>query len=505
MKGRQNYFGSGDFTGKPDDTTSHSGKRSLRVTAANLVQGTHEHPRAGYHTSGPLQLEPNTEYELTVWYRTQGVTTDDAVEIAVGGKWGREGPADDWTQVTRRFRTGQDGATYVYLRLFAEGTVWFDDVRLVRTGDSEKTNLAPNGDFEAADYEEGQRIIREFRLNALRHRCSDLNVARPDITVDEAGKVHIDWTRFDREIQFYVDHGLSGFNVSWARLPGGWGKVENVTDRRRLEQAKDILRQTQEHLQDKGWLDLAYVYTIDEPGRDYFPQVKKAFSIVKEAAPKLKTLLTFGYGATRPWRPGEKGLPAYADLAGYVDIWVPHIDCFDPAFLDTHRKLGEEIWEYVCISAQRPYPNIWGIDYPGIDHKMVFWQCWRYDIEGFLYWAVTYWKEDPWTNPMTYPGGNADGSLLYYDADGPVNSIRWELVRDGIEDYDMMVELSRMADQLEKRGGHEALVAKARKALDISDVCASFTEYTQDPAKLDRRRMQIGEIAETVARMLNQG
>ncbi|MFQ6098032.1 MAG: DUF4091 domain-containing protein, partial [Armatimonadota bacterium] len=216
------------------------------------------------------------------------------------------------------------------------------------------------------------------------------------------------------------------------------------------------------------------------------PGVKAAFDLVHTAAPKLKTLLTLGYGASRPIEPGN---PVYADLAGYVDIWVPHTDCFEEQFLAQRRQRGEEIWDYVCISAQRPYVNIWAIDYPGTDHRLVFWQAWRYDVTGFLYWAINYWKTNPWEDPMTYPGGNGDGSLLYFGRDGPVNSIRWEIVRDGIEDYDY---LALLRDTLPRLRGR--LRREVQRALDVSDITPSWTEYTENPQDIEARRIALGQL-----------
>ncbi len=354
-----------------------------------------------------------------------------------------------------------------------------DDIEVYRETKDGKEILFKE-DFERWVKDPLYEIARKYRLNMLEHRVSDCNVASPEVMVQD-GKVEINWEKFDRELEFYLRRGLNGFNINWLRIPGGWGEVGEAPPEQ-MAISREIMRQTEEHLRSKGWAKWGYIYAIDEPSSQYFGRIKEIFSFVKEHAPSLKRLLTFGYGATRPWEPGKEGLPAYADLAGYVDIWVPHSDCFHYPFLRERQKVGDEIWMYVCISAQKPYPNIWAIDYPGIDHRILFWQCFKYDVEGFLYWAITYWEKNPWEDPQTYPGGNGDGSLLYPGEDGPINSIRWEIIREGIEDYDYLQLLKGKIGE------------KAKKELE--GIVEDLTKYTQDGEKLEERRIRIGEMLE---------
>jgi hypothetical protein len=103
-----------------------------------------------------------------------------------------------------------------------------------------------------------------------------------------------------------------------------------------------------------------------------------------------------------------------------------------------------------------------------MDPVMVPWITWKYKINGILYWALDYWTQtaDPWLDPVTYLSGflcsrggvlNGEGSLLYPgnrvrrhtgqpDVDGPVSSIRFELLREGIEDYEYLWLLRSLGD-----------------------------------------------------------
>ena len=109
---------------------------------------------------------------------------------------------------------------------------------------------------------------------------------------------------------------------------------------------------------------------------------------------------------------------------------------------------------------------------------------------------MNYWTGDPWQDPLTYPGGNGDGSLVYPGEDGPVNSLRWETVRDGIEDYDTLAVLESLVRRAEAEGACRDLCKRAAEALDVGPVTESFTEYTESPETILARRAQVAELIE---------
>lgn len=494
MRGIPDYFGDAEFDHGVVEEQPHSGQRCAWISCTQWRKGTHEGPRAAYVFSRRLRPGP---YRLRFAYRTADDKT--RVNFGVGGvTWQALPPSKQWKMVVHQFRIPEQREVYFYLRLESTGKVWFDDVSLV---DESGAELVENGGFERVGRMTMDELLRTYRLNMLAHRASDMNVAAPRIETD-GDKVRLDWTDFDREMAEYVRLGQNAFNIYWTGIRGGWGKVAELSEADpATRRAAEILRQTQRHLADKGWLDLGYLYVIDEPSWKYFDQVKKIFGFVHEVAPGIKRLLTYGYGASRPIQPGK---PRYADLAGFVDIHVPHSDCFEPLYLRQRQEMGEEVWVYVCISAQRPYLNIWGIDYPGTDHRVLFWQIYRSGATGFLYWAVTYWKEDPWKNPMTYPGGNADGSLLYPGPEGPIDSLRWEITRDGIEDYDYLKLAETWANRLRK-AGRAAVAAELEAACRTDDVTRGWTQYTDDPVVIMQHRRRLGAALSRAAQVLGEG
>jgi hypothetical protein len=90
-------------------------------------------------------------------------------------------------------------------------------------------------------------------------------------------------------------------------------------------------------------------------------------------------------------------------------------------------------------------------------------------MNGILYWATNWWNQtpNPWLDPVTYISGfdcsggyvlNGEGSVIYPgdftrmytgqpNVDGPVSSMRFELLRDGIEDYEYLWMLNELGDK----------------------------------------------------------
>jgi len=119
---------------------------------------------------------------------------------------------------------------------------------------------------------------------------------------------------------------------------------------------------------------------------------------------------------------------------------------------------------------------------------MMEWLTWKYGIGGELYYSTTeaYAKKDPWKDVYLF-GGNGDGTLFYPgrpDVIGgtshiPVESIRLKLIREGLEDYEYLTILSKLA-------GDKA-VADA-----LNRFIRHIYDYDQDPHKLYAVRESMG-------------
>lgn len=146
-QGIPDFLGEGEFSGSVDYSGGHTGQAAVKITCTKAVMGSREAPRAGYHP-GAVKLEPGAEYVLSCWTRTEGLTGEGVVLSPYPQRPElRLGPSAEWRYGEVKFRAeGENPTTGVYLLLYQPGTVWFDDVKLVKVGT--ETNLLPNPSFE---------------------------------------------------------------------------------------------------------------------------------------------------------------------------------------------------------------------------------------------------------------------------------------------------------------------------------------------------------------------
>ena len=81
--------------------------------------------------------------------------------------------------------------------------------------------------------------------------------------------------------------------------------------------------------------------------------------------------------------------------------------------------------------------------------------------------------------------------MYYPGEDGPVNSIRVEIMRDGSEDYDMLAMLreARKAASPERQ-------KEIDKLLNFSAITSDWETYLDNPAPLEQHRQETGNLLE---------
>lgn len=374
------------------------------------------------------------------------------------------------------------------------GTMWVDDVFL---GEPDGDNLLEDPGFEVA------------------------------ATVPKA---EIDWADFDAAAERYLNEmGMPVFAVSvpglgtgtfYSRTPGemagyaaGTPEYAQVMD--------DYLGQIEAHLKEKGWLDRTFVYWFDEPDPKDYDFVREGMETIRRGAPGLSRMLT------------EQPEDA---LVGSVDIWCPITPEFRLEPARARMAEGERFWWYVCTGPKAPWCTLF-IDHPATDLRVWLWQTFGNGITGILVWATNYWTsigaypdvpQNPWTDPMSYvsgygtkPGqigywGNGDGRFFYPPnrdpsntttkyIEGPVNSLRWEMLREGIEDYEYLATLQDLVTQAEKDGMPDTEIEKYRELLKIpASITTSAIRYTVDSTPIYEQRIRVAEAIEELKRELGR-
>ncbi len=339
-------------------------------------------------------------------------------------------------------------------------------------------------------------------------------------------RVTLDFSAWDRALTraFDVFHfnsvrvefpGLGGGNYQESSAPALHGFAAGSPA------YEDLLasygRQLTAHLRAKGWLDKAYVYWFDEPNPEQYDFVKRGFDTLARHAPGLGRMLT------------EQPEPA---LYGGPTIWCPILDAFRPDRAAERRAQGETFWWYICCGPKAPYPGEF-IDRAGTDLRAWLWQTWQNGVQGILIWETCWWTsstaypdetrpQNPYADPMSWtqgyglapgtrhPWGNGDGRFLYPPlaaadgrpaapvVEGPIETVRWDMLRDGIEDYEYLAQLRAALDRPPARLT-PARLAALRALLDVPpDISRSLTDYTRDPAPIERRRAELARALESL-------
>ena len=178
--------------------------------------------------------------------------------------------------------------------------------------------------------------------------------------------------------------------------------------------------------------DKAFYYRIDEPGPERFSEVKRTTRQLHARDPQLRHLVTVHPNAA---------------LNGAVDIWCPDIgDIFglghlDLAELARQRRLGRQTWFYTMVEPKSPYPT-WLLDDDAASVRVYGALMARWGIEGFVYSMAHGWGPRPLRDLTSFAGTNGDGTLLYpaelVGGSGPMPSIRLMLLRDALEDAELL-------------------------------------------------------------------
>jgi len=141
-------WGGSGFLVQPDAEVAHSGKRSMRIDFGGGANADF------YHLFQYVPVEPGKKYHLSVWLRTNAITTDSGIRFLLedpdgNGTVGVLTPSvtgtTPWTRVEADIETGAKSHVLrmqvrrLQSRQFdnrIEGTAWVDDVSLTPAGDA---------------------------------------------------------------------------------------------------------------------------------------------------------------------------------------------------------------------------------------------------------------------------------------------------------------------------------------------------------------------------------
>jgi Glycoside hydrolase 123, catalytic domain/Glycoside hydrolase 123 N-terminal domain len=253
-----------------------------------------------------------------------------------------------------------------------------------------------------------------------------------------------DFRTTEKVLRHCLDRGLTRFSILQMRK-GRYAPEEAA-------QVYAFVKAYADFLREKGWLDKALVELWDEPLLHEWPDVKARAEKIHEIAPGLKVQLfaNLGEGPYAFWTEEARRL----GTDRLIDIWAP----IPPIEAPDLQARGGEVWTYFCTLARGTAPNLY-IDRPAVYQRTIGWHSFMYNVDGFEHWSVNSfernvhpgwplfekWPHVPW-DARSIGAFSGEGQLVYPGEGGePWPSLRLEVFRDSMEDYEYLYRLRELA------------------------------------------------------------
>ncbi len=186
-----------------------------------------------------------------------------------------------------------------------------------------------------------------------------------------------------------------------------------------------------QHLEEKGWLDHTYI-GFDEKPQNIMTQIGAE---LHSAAPQLKITLAGGGSSQQSTDAGDLTIH-WDDLA--------HPDAVARLLANRHG-VGPTTF-YTACSPHSPNTFIYS---PLWESRMLPWIAFHYGLDGYLRWDYNYWVDGLWSQPR-YVWHSGDMFFVYPGDKGPIGSTRWEMLRQGIQDFEALEMLKDRINELKK-------------------------------------------------------
>ena len=266
------------------------------------------------------------------------------------------------------------------------------------------------------------------------------------VTTPSEGKYEFDFSDVRKWVKLALECGAEYFE--WTHLFSQWG-VKNAiriyrdnADKESLlwppetEATSDVYRNFlsqflpafHEFLLSEGIFEQSFFHLSDEPHGEQIVDYRAARAVLAELAPWMRVM------------------DALSDVAyaveGLTDIPIPSI-----GVARKFQEAGVDAWAYFCCGPRGPYLNRF-TDTPLAKIRMSGWLFYKLRAQGFLHWGYNYWYKSQ-TQQMIDPfaelaGGiwprwsNGDTFVVYPGAEGPLDSIRWEMFGQSLRDYALL-------------------------------------------------------------------
>ncbi|GEM_PF-29808 len=236
---------------------------------------------------------------------------------------------------------------------------------------------------------------------------------------------------------------------------------------------RNFLNDFKVHLKEKGWLDITTL-ALDEREEE---EMKNMFSFLKQTAPEFKiTMAGFYYEAIN------------SSIYDFSSNWR-HTGKISGGVIESRKKANLKTTYYVACDI--PKPNNFTFSPPS-ESCYQGWFAAAKGFDGFLRWAYNSWPQNPIVDSRYTKWPSGDTYLVYPNA---CSSIRFERLREGIQDYEKIRILRE-----ELAGNSSATAVSAFKKLnDFMDSIGSDALENRSAADvINEGKQLIYEIVKSV-------
>lgn len=338
------------------------------------------------------------------------------------------------------------------------------------------------------DEEEVQKLYENYYNFMLENRVSAYRLP-VDVLSDEADK----YMSNPRVTTFGVGGGSVGLTPTDEEIRQIYEKMSSNPD----------------------WAKKAYFYYVDEPTEmGKLNEIKAAGERLSELYPGYRMVSPFFFNIDI-----GGGVDQIQFMSDYINIWCTKINAWTPIDTTVDGAIhminefqtakdgdyatrmknevagGDENWVYYCWEPLGPYTTF-DASRQTLEQRVALWQAMDNDVTGFLYFAANLYSNGIWrTIHCKNAGGDivyGDGLLLYPGTypgadkplDGPVSSMRFESLRDGIEDW-MYLDAAK---SLIPESVYDAL---------MDNVTVSAVEWCRDSELFFSTRVALGNMIES--------
>ncbi len=287
---------------------------------------------------------------------------------------------------------------------------------------------------------------------------------------NSSGKWDYDYSVFDQYVQFAMDCGITEQINCYSMVP--WGNKLKYFDEdssgfvtrevlpgsEEFEELwKPFLYDFRAHLKEMGWLDKTTL-AMDERN---MKEMKATITLLEKVVPEFRITMAGHY---------FKDInPALYDFSYNWRLITEK----SKTVAEKRRKNNQITTYYVACGI--PKPNNFTFS-PPAESAYEGWFAAAMGFDGFLRWAYNSWVEDPLTDSRfrTWPAGDT-----YFVYPGARSSIRFERLREGIQDYEKI-------KILKSEFGNQGIPGNPEKLKELEDFLERIQPESleESPAKV---------------------